>query len=199
MEFEERASSPAVGSPRSHRSLSLSAPRAASPPAPAMWRHRARAVSPPASAVRSSRSVRAVAPAASSVSARASSVPASASVPSAVVNASSLAPTDTNNAVLAMLRAMQSNMEDMDKRITTSTRLAMKKETLTEEVVEEIEDDTETNTVVEDAQHPKRSKKMQRTVRASDEEIAKSAQGLVREPCSGTRSKKRPVAPRHNC
>ena len=101
--------------------------------------------------------MRAVAPAASSVSARASSVPASASAPAAVVDASSSASTDTKNAVLAMLQAMQSKMEDMDKRITTTTRLAMNKETSKEEAVEETQDDTEA--VGEDVQHPKRSKR----------------------------------------
>lgn len=103
-----------VASPR-QRSVSLSIPRAASPPAGAR-RQRGRVAPPPPPEVRSSPSAPVV------------DVPASASA-------------DTNHAVLAELQAMQLKMEDMDARITASTRLAMKKETFTDEAVETVPDD----------------------------------------------------------
>ena len=137
--FDSPVLSPAAASPR-QRSVSVSIPRAASSPAPNPRRQRGRAASPPP-VVRSSRSA-------------------------PVLDAPASSSADSNNAVLAMLQAMQLRMEDMDRRITTS----MKKETLTDEVVDEVPDDAvvpepqrrNRKSQEESAPAPKRSRRIPR-------------------------------------
>ena len=134
--------SPAVASPR-QRSVSLSIPRAVSSPTPVARRPRGRPASPPP-AVRSSRSA-------------------------PVLDAPASASADSNNAVLAMLQSMQSKMEEMDRRITTS-RLEMKKESITDDAIQEVPDDAvlpepqrrNTKSQEESAPAPKRSRRIPR-------------------------------------